>query len=88
MADNFNKNAKQEVKKEPTQEVKREEPAKKATKPTTFETRAKIEAEVKMIKIGKDPAGRWIWRRSDRINSADKKQRESMLEKIRKGLKV
>ena len=59
-----------------------------STKPTDFEERAKIEAEVKMIKIGKDPSGRWIWKRSDRITPEDKKQRESMLEKIKKGLKV
>lgn len=59
-----------------------------ATAPTSFEDRAKIEAEVKMIKIGRDASGRWIWKRSDRLTSSDKKQRDSMLEKIRKGLKV
>ncbi len=92
MADNFKKQNKVEpVKEQKKQEVKEvlvETKKDTSTKPTTFEERAKIESEVEMVKIGKDTSGRWIWKRSDRITSEDKKKRESMLEKIRKGLKV
>ena len=72
---------KQEVK-EVLVEVKKDT----STKPTTFDERVKIESEVKMIKVGKDSAGKWIWRRSDRITEKDKKQRATMLERIKNGL--
>jgi len=57
-----------------------------STRPTSFEDRARIEAEVKMIKIGTDASGNTIFKRSDRITVEDKKKRESMLDKIKKGL--
>ena len=91
MADNSKKEIKQEANVQPKQQVKEpvvEVKKDNAAKPTSFEERAKIEAEVKMIKVGRDPSGRWIWKRSDRMTVEDKKTRESMLEKIRRGLKV
>lgn len=87
MADNKPKVAGEQPKQE-VKEVLVETKKDTSTKPTTFEERAKIEAEVEMIKTGKDSSGRWIWKRSDRITAEDKKQRASMLENIKKGLKV
>lgn len=87
---NNNKNVNEEVKVEVKQEVKEvlvEVKKDTSTKPTTFEERAKIEAEVTMVKIGKDASGKWIFKRSDRINDSDKKKRQETLENIRKGLK-
>jgi hypothetical protein len=59
-----------------------------ATPATTFEEREKIEKEVEMIKVGRDASGNWKFKRSDRLTAEDKKQRESLLEKIKKGLNV
>ena len=91
MVDNFKKEAKKEVKEQPKQQVKEvlvETKKDTSAKPTTFDERAKIEAEVKMIKVGRDSAGKWLWKRSDRITVEDKKKRESMLNNIRKGLRA
>ena len=88
MADNVKKETAPEKPKQEVKEVLVETKKDTSTKPTSFEERAKIEAEVKMIKIGKDPSGKWLWKRSDRMTQEDRKQRESMLEKIRKGLKI
>ena len=88
MADNFKKNINAEESKQEVKEVLVETKKDTSTKPTEFEVRAKIEAEVKMIKVGKDSSGRWIWKRSDRVTTEDKKKRESMLNKIKKGLKI
>ena len=88
MADNVKKETAPEKPKQEVKEVLVEIKKDTSTKPTSFEERAKIEAEVKMIKIGKDPSGKWLWKRSDRMTQEDRKQRESMLEKIRKGLKI
>lgn len=80
MADNSNKNNNQEIK-----EVLVKTEKDTSTKATTFEERVKVEAEVTMIKIGKNPQGQAMWVRSDRITDAQKKQRNEMLEKIRLG---
>jgi len=54
----------------------------------TFEEREKIEAEVEMIKIGRDRSGRWQWKRSDKLTAEDKEKRAELLANIRKGLPV
>jgi len=79
---------KQEVKQEIKEVLVETKKIDTTTKPTTYEERAKIESEIEMIKVGKDPSGRWIWKRSDRITEQDKKQRQSMLEKIKKGIRI
>jgi hypothetical protein len=80
MADNSNKNNNREVK-----EVLVKTEKDTSTKATTFEERVKVEAEVTMIKIGKNAQGQAKWVRSDRITDAQKKERNLMLEKIRNG---
>jgi len=84
-----------ESNKAPVKEVKREvkevlvETKKDtSTPPTTFEEREKIEKEVTMIKVGRDQSGRWLWARSDRITEAQKKQRQEMIDNLKKGLRV
>jgi len=67
---------------------KTEEKPSTATEYVKPKQRAKIEAEVKMIKIGRDFSGNWLFARSDRITPEQKKMREEMLEKIRSGKRV
>ena len=58
------------------------------TKATTFNEREKVEEDVEMIKVGRDSSGRWLFKRSDRLTTDDKKKRTTMMEAIRKGLRV
>jgi len=94
----FNKNKKEESltkeegkveqKVEVTREIKEvlvETKKDTSTTPTTFEERAKIEAEVTMIKVGLDMAGNWLFKRSDRLTKEDKDKRIILGECIRNG---
>ena len=92
MVEDIKQSNKKEAKKMTVQEVIKEQkkgnPVDTATPETTYEEREKIEKEVTMVRVGRDPAGRWRWVKSNKLTAEDKKSRADMVEKIRKGERV